>query len=90
LKKTDYNSGSTSEHSYKDLWSPVLRALGKEVEVGDDDWPRGNLIRKIFSDRKVVILIDKIDTWFDAKPDQEKARIEPCKRDTYHSTPEYH
>lgn len=61
--------------SYKDLWSPFFKALGKDIDVEEEDWPKPNQIKKAVGDKKVLMLIDEIDNWYDAKSSQEKARV---------------
>jgi|GEM_PF-4860405 len=61
--------------SYKDLWTPIFKALGVDIEVDDGDWPKAKEIKKAIGNKRVLILIDEIDNWYDAKDDREKARI---------------
>jgi len=61
--------------SYKDLWTPIFKALGKEIDVEEEDWPKGKQLKRAVGDKRVAILIDEIDNWYDARKDQEKARI---------------
>jgi len=61
--------------SYRDLWSPFFKALGKDIEIEEEDWPKPNLIKKAVGDKNVLFLIDEIDNWYDAKSSQEKARV---------------
>ncbi len=61
--------------TYKDLWTPIFKALGTNIEVDDGDWPKAKEIKRAMRDKRVLILIDEIDNWYDAKDDREKARI---------------
>ncbi|MBU7037419.1 MAG: DUF499 domain-containing protein [Theionarchaea archaeon] len=61
--------------SYRDLWSPLFQALGKDIGFGEGDWPRSNQIKKAIGEKNVLMLIDEIDNWYDAKNNQEKARV---------------
>ena len=61
--------------SYKDLWIPFFKALGKDIDVEESDWPKSNQIKKAVGDKRVLMLIDEIDNWYDAKNNQEKARV---------------
>jgi len=61
--------------SYEDLWSPIFKALGVNISVREDDWPKSKEIKRAIADKTVLVLIDEIDNWYDAKSNREKARI---------------
>jgi len=63
------------EITYEDLWTPIFKALGKNIEVCAGDWPKPREIKKAIGNNVVVILIDEIDNWYLAKSSQEQARI---------------
>ncbi|MFQ6118517.1 MAG: hypothetical protein ACE5KE_01370 [Methanosarcinales archaeon] len=59
--------------SVENLWDPVFKALGHQIEVREDDWPRGNKLKNAIENRTTIILIDEMDNWFDAKNENERA-----------------
>ena len=61
--------------TYKDLWTQIFKALGANIEVDKGDWPKAKEIKSAIGDKRVLILIDEIDNWYDAKDGREKARI---------------
>lgn len=60
--------------SCKYLWEPIFKTLGKDIDVEEDDWPKEKQIKKALGNKTVIILIDEIDNWYDAKNSREKAR----------------
>ena len=61
--------------NYINIWDPIFSALGAKLELAEDDWPRAKAIQEIVADKQVLILIDEIDNWYDAKKKEDKARI---------------
>ena len=60
----------------RNLWDPFFEVLQYPIEVASDDWPRKTEVAEVVKkvDVPVVVLIDELDTWYDAKSDQDKAR----------------
>lgn len=58
------------------LWEPFFEVLQYPVEIASDDWPRRPEVAEAVKKAKatVVFLIDELDTWYDAKSDQDQAR----------------
>lgn len=60
----------------ENLWEPFYSVLGQESKVKSDDWPRGEDVAEAVKEvgSPVVVLIDELDNWYDAKDTQGKAR----------------
>jgi len=60
----------------KNLWEPFFEVLQHETIIAEDDWPKmievADVIKK--AKKPVVVLIDELDTWYEAKSSQDQAR----------------
>lgn len=57
------------------LWEPIFKGLSKEQLLNEiKDFPTVSLLRDVFADETVVILLDELEAWYEAKDDIIKKR----------------
>lgn len=57
------------------LWEPIFKELGKEQLLNEiKDFPTASLLREVFAGETVVILLDELEAWYEAKDDVVKKR----------------
>lgn len=57
------------------LWEPIFRELNKEKLLNNvKDFPTASLLREVFTGKTVVILLDELEAWYDAKDELIKKR----------------
>jgi len=60
----------------RNLWEPFFEVLQHETTVAEDDWPKMTEVAAVVkkAGMPVVVLIDELDTWYEAKSSQDQAR----------------
>lgn len=60
----------------RNLWEPFFEVLQHETTVATDEWPKMTEVAEVVKKAKtpVVVLIDELDTWYEAKTPQDQAR----------------